>query len=135
MSWSCRLDVRRSCAPQADLKVIFSAMPISLAFPNIDPVLISIGPLPVRWYALAYIAGLLLGWAYARHLVKRKDFWGPRQAPAPIDIDDLLLYAAMGVILGGRIGYVLFYNPGFYIAHPAEVLALWNGGMSFHGGL
>ncbi|MCI0468413.1 MAG: prolipoprotein diacylglyceryl transferase, partial [Beijerinckiaceae bacterium] len=110
-------------------------MPFSLAFPTIDPVLVTIGPLPVRWYALAYITGLLLGWAYARSLVKRKDFWGGTQAPTPLDIDDLLLYAAMGVIFGGRLGYVLFYNAGFYLAHPAEIFALWNGGMSFHGGL
>jgi phosphatidylglycerol---prolipoprotein diacylglyceryl transferase len=110
-------------------------MPISLVFPNIDPVLVTIGPLSIRWYALAYIAGLMLGWAYARSLVKRKEFWGDRQAPAPIDIDDLLIYAALGVILGGRIGYVLFYNAAYYLAHPAEIFALWNGGMSFHGGL
>jgi phosphatidylglycerol---prolipoprotein diacylglyceryl transferase len=110
-------------------------MPISIAFPNIDPVLVTIGPLSIRWYALAYIAGLMLGWAYARSLVKRKEFWGDRQAPAPIDIDDLLVYAALGVILGGRLGYVLFYNAAYYLAHPAEIFALWNGGMSFHGGL
>jgi phosphatidylglycerol---prolipoprotein diacylglyceryl transferase len=110
-------------------------MPITLAFPTIDPVLINIGPLPIRWYALAYIAGLMLGWAYARGLVKRKDFWNGRQAPALADIDDLLVYAAMGVILGGRLGYVLFYNATYYLAHPAEIFALWNGGMSFHGGL
>jgi phosphatidylglycerol---prolipoprotein diacylglyceryl transferase len=110
-------------------------MPISLVFPNIDPVLVTIGPLSIRWYALAYIAGLMLGWAYARSLVKRKEFWGDRQAPAPIDIDDLLVYAALGVILGGRLGYVLFYNAAYYLAHPAEIFALWNGGMSFHGGL
>ncbi|MCI0599735.1 MAG: prolipoprotein diacylglyceryl transferase [Beijerinckiaceae bacterium] len=110
-------------------------MPVSLVFPNIDPVLITIGPLPVRWYALAYISGLVLGWAYARALVKRKDFWAGTDAPAREDIDDLLLYAAMGVIFGGRLGYVLFYNASFYLAHPAEVFALWKGGMSFHGGL
>ncbi len=110
-------------------------MLVSFTFPNIDPVLIAIGPLPVRWYALAYIAGLLLGWAYARRLVRRKDFWGNTKAPAPGDIDDLLTYAAMGVIFGGRLGYVAFYNPAYYLAHPLEIFALWNGGMSFHGGL
>src|ERR1700758_468877 len=114
---------------------ILISMPVSLAFPHIDPVLINIGPLPIRWYALAYIAGLLLGWAYARRLVQRKDFWGSTKAPAPVDIDDLLVYAAMGVIFGGRLGYVAFYNAGFYLAHPFEIFALWNGGMSFHGGL
>jgi phosphatidylglycerol---prolipoprotein diacylglyceryl transferase len=110
-------------------------MPFSLAFPTIDPVLVTIGPLPIRWYALAYIAGLLLGWAYARALVKRKSFWGSTVAPTPLDIDDLLVYAAAGVILGGRLGYVLFYNSSYYLANPAEVVALWKGGMSFHGGL
>jgi phosphatidylglycerol---prolipoprotein diacylglyceryl transferase len=110
-------------------------MPISLAYPRIDPVLIAIGPLPIRWYALAYIAGLVLGWAYARALVQQKAFWGGAAPLDPLAIDDLLVYAAMGVILGGRLGYVLFYNAGFYLAHPAEIFAVWKGGMSFHGGL
>jgi phosphatidylglycerol---prolipoprotein diacylglyceryl transferase len=110
-------------------------MPISLAYPSIDPVLITIGPLPIRWYALAYIAGLVLGWAYARVLVRQKTFWGGGAPLDRLDIDDLLVYAAMGVILGGRLGYVLFYNPEFYLAHPAEIFAVWKGGMSFHGGL
>ncbi len=110
-------------------------MPISLAYPSIDPVLIAIGPLPIRWYALAYIAGLVLGWAYARALVRQKALWGGTAPLGPTDIDDLLVYAAIGVILGGRLGYALFYNAGFYLAHPAELLAVWKGGMSFHGGL
>ncbi|HEY8033789.1 MAG TPA: prolipoprotein diacylglyceryl transferase [Methylocella sp.] len=110
-------------------------MPMSLAYPNIDPVLIAIGPLPIRWYALAYIAGLVLGWAYARALTKQKAFWGGAAPVDPLDVDDLLIYAAMGVILGGRLGYVLVYNAGFYLAHPAEIFAVWKGGMSFHGGL
>jgi phosphatidylglycerol---prolipoprotein diacylglyceryl transferase len=110
-------------------------MPISLAYPSIDPVMITIGPLPIRWYALAYVAGLVLGWAYARVFVRQKTFWGGAAPLDRLDIDDLLLYAAMGVILGGRLGYVLFYNPEFYLAHPAEIFAVWKGGMSFHGGL
>lgn len=108
---------------------------MSLAYPSIDPVLIAIGPLPIRWYALAYIAGLLLGWVYARALVKQTAFWGGAAPIDPLDIDDLLLSAALGVILGGRLGYVLFYNAEFYLAHPAEIFAVWKGGMSFHGGL
>jgi phosphatidylglycerol---prolipoprotein diacylglyceryl transferase len=112
-----------------------NAMLFTLTFPAIDPVLINIGPLPIRWYALAYITGLFLGWAYARALVKRNTLWGGAAPLDPVDIDDLLVYAAMGVILGGRLGYVVFYNAGFYLAHPAEVLAVWKGGMSFHGGL
>ena len=107
---------------------------MSLAYPSIDPVLIAIGPLPIRWYALAYIAGLVLGWAYARALVTQKAFWGGTPPFDPLAIDDLLLSAAMGVILGGRLGYVLFYNAGFYLAHPGEIFAVWKGGMSFHGG-
>jgi phosphatidylglycerol:prolipoprotein diacylglycerol transferase len=110
-------------------------MPISLAFPAIDPVLINIGPLPVRWYALAYIAGLVIGWAYARALVSNKAYWGGALPLASLDIDDLLFYVTLGVILGGRLGYVAFYNPGFYLAHPADIFAIWKGGMSFHGGL
>jgi phosphatidylglycerol:prolipoprotein diacylglycerol transferase len=110
-------------------------MPISLIYPVIDPVLINIGPLPIRWYALAYIVGLVLGWAYARALVKQKALWGGVAPIDPVQIDDLLVYAAMGVILGGRLGYVLFYNASFYLAHPDEILSVWKGGMSFHGGV
>ena len=110
-------------------------MPFLLAFPTIDPVLIHIGPLPIRWYSLAYIAGLLLGWAYARALVQRKSLWGGAVSITPADIDDLLTSAALGVIIGGRLGYVIFYNPWVYLAHPGEIFAVWEGGMSFHGGL
>jgi phosphatidylglycerol:prolipoprotein diacylglycerol transferase len=109
-------------------------MPILIAYPRIDPVLITIGPFPIRWYALAYIAGLALGWAYAQFLVRRPRLWGPGPRPDASCIDDLLVYAAIGVILGGRLGYVLFYNPAFYLAHPLQIPALWQGGMSFHGG-
>ncbi|PNG25841.1 prolipoprotein diacylglyceryl transferase [Methylocella silvestris] len=110
-------------------------MPFVIAYPVIDPVLLSIGPLPIRWYALAYIAGLVIGWAYARHLVGRASFWGVRLRPDVGVIDDLLIYTALGVILGGRLGYVVFYNPVFYLSHPLDVFKLWQGGMSFHGGL
>ncbi|HXW70554.1 MAG TPA: prolipoprotein diacylglyceryl transferase [Methylocella sp.] len=110
-------------------------MLFTLPYPTIDPVLISIGPLPIRWYALAYITGLLLGWAYARALVAKKALWGRAAPLSSADIDDLLVYAALGVILGGRIGYVIFYNPAFYLAHPFDIFELWKGGMSFHGGL
>lgn len=110
-------------------------MPVVLPFPAIDPVLVSIGPLPIRWYALAYIVGLLLGWAYARHLASRKAYWGGTPPFGPADVDDLLLYVTLGVIIGGRTGYVLFYNLPFYLAHPSDIVAVWKGGMSFHGGL
>jgi len=111
-------------------------MPIFiLPFPVIDPVLIEIGPLPIRWYALAYIAGLVLGWWLARRIAAQDSFWGARIRPAIESLDDLLVYAALGVVLGGRLGYVLFYNPTYFLAHPASIPAVWEGGMSFHGGL
>ena len=106
-----------------------------IPYPVINPVLVHIGPLPIRWYALAYIVGLIVGWAYARHLARRSDLWGGTPRPTPESLDDLLVAAALGVVIGGRIGYVLFYNLPFYVAHPAQIFAVWNGGMSFHGGL
>lgn len=102
---------------------------LALAFPAIDPVLIQIGPFAIRWYALAYILGLVLGWQYLRWLIRR-----PGWQLTSLELDDLLLYVTLGVVLGGRIGYVLFYRPDFYISHPLEALAVWQGGMSFHGG-
>lgn len=108
---------------------------LALAFPAIDPVAVSIGPLAIRWYALAYIAGLVGGWLYARRLANASSLWGAVKRPAGADIDDMLVYVALGVILGGRLGYVLFYNPGQYLADPLSVFAVWEGGMAFHGGL
>ncbi|MBV9218571.1 MAG: prolipoprotein diacylglyceryl transferase [Methylobacteriaceae bacterium] len=108
---------------------------LAIPYPAIDPVLIDIGPFPIRWYALAYVFGLILGWLYARWIVRRDGFWGATPRPTAASLDDLLVYTALGVILGGRIGYVLFYNFGYYLTHPAEVIAVWKGGMSFHGGL
>ncbi|MGH6947531.1 MAG: prolipoprotein diacylglyceryl transferase [Kiloniellales bacterium] len=101
----------------------------ALAFPDIDPVIFEIGPFALRWYALAYIVGLLLGWRYCR--------WLGRKAPeriAPEVFDDLLLWATLGVILGGRLGYVVFYNLEAYLSNPLDILMVWKGGMSFHGG-
>ena len=106
-----------------------------LPYPVINPVLVNIGPLPIRWYALAYIVGLIVGWAYARHLVRRADLWDESPRPTPESLDDLLVAAAFGVVLGGRIGYVLFYNLPYYMAHPVQIFAVWHGGMSIHGGL
>jgi phosphatidylglycerol:prolipoprotein diacylglycerol transferase len=105
-----------------------------LSFPIVDPVAISIGPLAIRWYALAYVAGLLGGWFYAKRLAARADLWAPLRQPKAIDIDDLIVWVALGVVLGGRIGYILFYNLGSYLAQPLEIFAIWRGGMSFHGG-
>jgi phosphatidylglycerol:prolipoprotein diacylglycerol transferase len=105
-----------------------------LPFPAIDPVLIQIGPFALRWYALAYITGILVGWALARAIVQRERLWGGKAPMTVVDFDDFVLWATLGVILGGRLGYVLFYNPAHFVAHPAEAIQLWNGGMSFHGG-
>jgi phosphatidylglycerol:prolipoprotein diacylglycerol transferase len=106
-----------------------------IAFPVIDPVLVSFGPIAIRWYALAYIFGLVGGWLYARRLVSQPQLWGGVKRPSVASLDDLLVYVAFGVILGGRIGYVLFYNIEHFMAYPADIIAVWNGGMSFHGGL
>jgi phosphatidylglycerol---prolipoprotein diacylglyceryl transferase len=122
-------------------------MPTSvIPFPNFDPVLFTIpfgpyalgpftiGPFAIRWYALAYIFGILLGWAYGRAIIRNERNWG---GPAPltlIDFDDFILWVTLGIILGGRIGYVLFYNPQEYIEEPIRIIKIWSGGMSFHGG-
>jgi phosphatidylglycerol:prolipoprotein diacylglycerol transferase len=110
-----------------------------LVFPAIDPVLVSISlfgvELAIRWYALAYIAGLLLGWRYVAWLCRRPALWGGQAPMRAEQTDDLLTWMIVGVILGGRLGYVLFYQPGYFAANPAQILAVWQGGMSFHGGL
>ena len=110
-------------------------MTAGLPFPDIDPVLFQIGPLAIRWYALAYIAGLILGWRYILALNKNSALWRAKPPATAVQIDDLLLWATLGVILGGRLGYVLFYQPGHYFAHPGDIIAVWQGGMSFHGGM
>jgi phosphatidylglycerol:prolipoprotein diacylglycerol transferase len=103
---------------------------LALPFPSIDPVIVQVGPFALRWYALAYVAGLLLGWFLTKRLVTR-----PGWRITPEDVDDLLFYITLGVILGGRLGYVLFYNLPSYLEDPAQILMVWQGGMSFHGGL
>ncbi|MGA8899559.1 prolipoprotein diacylglyceryl transferase [Bradyrhizobium sp.] len=107
---------------------------LTIAFPVFNPVAFAIGPFVIRWYALAYIGGIVLGWIYARALIKNEKLWS---GPAPITLlqmDDFVLWVTIGIILGGRTGYVLFYNPLFFLHHPAEIFELWKGGMSFHGG-
>ena len=104
-------------------------MTLALAFPAIDPVAVEIGPLSIRWYALAYVVGLLLGWQYVRYLAGRCIDGLTRK-----HADDLLVWGTLGVVAGGRLGYVLFYQPDYYLAHPAQILLIWQGGMSFHGG-
>ncbi|MFN3657449.1 MAG: prolipoprotein diacylglyceryl transferase [Pseudolabrys sp.] len=110
-----------------------------IPYPQFDPVLLHIGPFAIRWYALAYIAGILLGWVYARALIRSRRLWGGNTSKnlAPLtvtDFDDFVLWVTLGIILGGRAGYVLFYNLPHFAAHPLEIFQLWQGGMSFHGG-
>jgi phosphatidylglycerol:prolipoprotein diacylglycerol transferase len=101
-----------------------------LTHPNIDPIAFSIGPLAVRWYGLMYLAGFAIGWWLGLRRIAQGNAALTRQ-----QLDDLLFLIVLGVILGGRLGYVLFYKPGYYASHPAEIIAIWQGGMSFHGGL
>ena len=105
-----------------------------IAFPAFDPVLVQIGPFAVRWYALAYIVGIIAGWMYARALVRSEALWGGPPPLKVVDYDDFVLWVTLGIILGGRAGYVLLYNPGYFAANPAEIFQIWKGGMSFHGG-
>ncbi|NOX40314.1 MAG: prolipoprotein diacylglyceryl transferase [Alphaproteobacteria bacterium] len=110
-----------------------------IPFPDISPEIfsISLGPvnLALRWYALAYITGLLLAWRWIVALVNRPDLWRDNKAPiAAKQVEDLLTWVILGVILGGRLGYVLFYQPAYYWANPLEIPMVWQGGMSFHGG-
>jgi phosphatidylglycerol:prolipoprotein diacylglycerol transferase len=104
--------------------------PLVLAFPAIEPEIFRLGPFALRWYALAYIAGIVIGWRLALRLADAR----PRVATRA-DIDDFVTWVTLGIILGGRLGYVMFYKPAYFLAHPGEILAVWQGGMSFHGGM
>jgi phosphatidylglycerol:prolipoprotein diacylglycerol transferase len=106
----------------------------AIAFPVFDPIAIAIGPIAIRWYALAYIGGIVLGWIYARRIIRSERLWGGKAPFTLLDFDDFILWVTLGIILGGRTGYVLFYNFGYFAQHPAEIFELWKGGMSFHGG-
>jgi phosphatidylglycerol:prolipoprotein diacylglycerol transferase len=104
-------------------------------FPNFDPVLIHLGPIAVRWYALGYVAAILLGWRYAVGMLKNQRLWIYRPPPmTPDQMDDFVLWVTLGVIVGGRLGHVLFYTPELIWTDPVEILKTWHGGMSFHGG-
>ena len=95
-----------------------------------------VGPLGVRWYAIAYIAGIVLGWRYGLKLVKTPRLWGPEGPTAtPVQIDDLILWLTLGVVVGGRLGSMIFYDPKDLFSHPLVAFQIWNGGMSFHGGM
>ncbi len=101
-----------------------------LTYPTIDPVAVQIGPLAVHWYGLMYLIGIFGGWALLAWRTRRRDVaWVPNQ------IGDLIFYCAIGIVVGGRLGYVCFYNFTFYFAHPMNIFYVWDGGMSFHGGL
>lgn len=107
---------------------------LAIPFPDIDPTAIAIGPLAIKWYGLSYLAGLILGWVYIRRLLTTPRLWHNDTPPFSLaKADDLLLYITLGVVLGGRLGYILFYEPNTYLADPLQVFAVWKGGMSFHG--
>ncbi|RLQ88326.1 prolipoprotein diacylglyceryl transferase [Notoacmeibacter ruber] len=130
--------VRAIIAPpiEGNAFVLDALRPLALIpYPDIDPIIFSLGPLSVRWYGLAYIASLLLGWVYVKRLVRTERLWPHGRGPMTIaQVDDFLLWAVVGVVLGGRLGYVLFYEPMRYLSDPAAILQIWSGGMSFHGG-
>lgn len=111
---------------------------MAMEFPNISPIAFELGPFIVRWYALAYMAGILIGWRYALSLVAKTSKEGDKEKhnrPHASDIDDFITWAVIGIVAGGRLGYVLFYAPYLFLQNPMEVLMVWKGGMSFHGGL
>lgn len=108
----------------------------ALSFPDIDPVIFSIGPLSVHWYGLGYVVGIVFAWWYARRLQANAGLWANEKAPmAALDLDDFVLWAAIGVVAGGRLGYVLFYDFAKFAENPLSLAAVWQGGMSFHGGI
>ena len=106
-----------------------------IPYPVIDPVAFELGPLLVRWYGLAYMFGLLFAWIYVRALLRNTAIWAGKPPTAPEHADDLLLMITVGVVVGGRLGSVLFYEPSYYLENPLKIFAVWEGGMAFHGGL
>ena len=113
-----------------DIAHLFAIMP----YPEIDPIAFSIGPVAVHWYGIAYVVGIMLGWFYARKLVETPRLWAGEAPMTRVQLDDFLVWAAVGIILGGRIGYILFYDFANVAAEPLRAIQVWNGGMSFHGG-
>ena len=108
---------------------------LAIPYPVIDPIAIEVGPIAIRWYGLAYMAGILLGWLYGRMLFSRPELWNGKPPMTKGQADDFLLWITLGIVIGGRLGFVLFYEPSYFLAHPLEIPAVWKGGMSFHGGL
>jgi phosphatidylglycerol:prolipoprotein diacylglycerol transferase len=108
---------------------------MAIAFPFNDPVAVHLGPLSIRWYGLAYMAGLLLGWLYMRRLCQDGRLWGGTSPVQPTQADDFLFWATLGTVLGGRLGFFLFYEPSILFKNPLQFFRIWEGGMAFHGGL
>ncbi|MGI9412454.1 MAG: prolipoprotein diacylglyceryl transferase [Hyphomicrobiales bacterium] len=108
--------------------------PFVIPFPTIDPVLFEVGPFAIRWYALSYVAGILFAWIYMKRVVANTSLWAGEPPITPLQIDDLLFWSTLGVILGGRIGYIVAYGGEGRFSNPLDMLAIWRGGMSFHGG-
>jgi len=106
-----------------------------IPYPIIDPVAVRLGPFAIHWYALAYVGSLALGWIYISLVLRDDRLWGKTVRPNARNVSDLVLYIAIGIVVGGRLGDVLFYEPSYYFAHPLEIIEVWNGGMAFHGGL
>jgi phosphatidylglycerol:prolipoprotein diacylglycerol transferase len=108
----------------------------TMPFPDIDPIAISIGPIDIRWYGLGYVVSILLGWWYARKIASTPRLWANDTPAMTItDLDDFLLWAAIGIVVGGRVGFILFYDLPLYLANPSLIFEIWKGGMSFHGGI
>ncbi len=101
-----------------------------MQFPDISPIALELGPIAIRWYALAYLAGIIIGWRYCMAMAKRL----PTGVTAN-DMDDFMVWAVAGIIIGGRLGQVFFYHPAYFLKHPLEIFMVWQGGMAFHGGL
>ena len=114
---------------------MFPQLAAAIPFPMIDPVALQLGPVAIHWYGIAYIVGIVLGWRYARSLAANARLWGGAPPITPDDLDDLLTWVVVGVIAGGRIGYAILYQPGMVIENPLALFAVWEGGMSFHGGM
>ena len=108
---------------------------IYLDYPSISPIIFSIGPFEIRWYSMAYIIGFLFAWQYIKFLSNKKELYGFKTNLDSRSVDDLIFYSIIGLIIGARLAYVIFYNGTYYLNNPIHALYVWEGGLSFHGGL
>ena len=108
---------------------------LSITFPTISPILFELGPIAIRWYSLSYIVGFIFAWKYIQYLSKQRSFFNKNHNIQIKDVDDLIFFGILALIFGARLGYVIFYNPLYYISDPLKILYIWEGGLSFHGGL